>query len=184
MVVEVMGRHTGWIALHSGLSGSADVILIPELPYDLGRICEKIEERYRGGRNFAIVVVAEGAEPSGGGAEFVASAQPGMEARYGGIADKLAREIGARTNRETRSLVLGHLQRGGSPTAFDRLIALRFGAAAVRAVAEGSFGTMVALEPGGIRAVPLEDAVRQLRNVPIDSDTISTARDLGVCLGD
>ncbi len=184
MVVEVMGRHTGWIALHSGLSGSADVILIPEIPYDLGRVCAKIEERYQQGRNFAIVVAAEGAEPKGGQAEFVEAALPGMEARYGGIADKLAHQIAAHTGRETRALVLGHLQRGGSPTAFDRLIALRFGAAAARTVAELRFGTMVALDSSGIRAVPLDEAVRHINRVPIHSDTIDTARDLGVCLGD
>ncbi len=184
MVVEVMGRHAGWIALHAGLSGSADVILIPEIPYDLDRVCEKIDQRYKAGRTFAIVVVAEGARPRDGEAAFVAQAGGGAAARYGGIADRLAAEIAERTGHETRSLVLGHLQRGGSPTAYDRLIALRFGAAAVRCVADGRFGHMVALDPPEIRAVPLEDAIRSVKYVPLDSDTILTARALGTSLGD
>ncbi|HEY8378248.1 MAG TPA: ATP-dependent 6-phosphofructokinase, partial [Nannocystis sp.] len=185
MVVEVMGRHTGWIALHSGVSATADVILIPEIPYDLDKVCEKIEERYApGGPRFAIVVAAEGAAPLGGEQVYVEPAAPGRAARLGGIAERLARQIAERTGRETRSLVLGHLQRGGSPTAYDRLIALRFGAAAVRCVAEGRFGTMVALDPPDIRAVPLEEAVRDIKRVPVDSDTIRTARDLGISFGD
>ncbi|MGH7471880.1 MAG: 6-phosphofructokinase [Longimicrobiales bacterium] len=184
MVIEVMGRHTGWIALHSGLSGSADVILIPEIPYSLERVCAKIEERYRDGRNFAIVVVAEGAKMAGADAQFVQAAEAGKDARYGGAADKIAREIDALTGREARALVLGHLQRGGSPTAFDRLIALRFGAAAVRTVADQRFGTMVAMDSPEIRAVPLEDAIRQIKRVPVNSDTIETARELGIAFGD
>jgi 6-phosphofructokinase 1 len=183
MVVEVMGRHAGWIALHAGLSGTADVILIPEIPFDLDSICAKIDDRYRGGRRFAIVVAAEGAKPRGGSASFLDSS-PGASARYGGVADRLARELSERTGHEARSLVLGHLQRGGSPTAYDRLIALRFGAAAVRCVEAGQFGRMVALEPPDIRAIPIEDAIQQLKLVPLDSDTIVTARALGVCLGD
>src|SRR5690606_29397249 len=137
MVVEVMGRHTGWIALHSGVSASADVILIPEIPYDLDKIREKIEERYApGGPRYAIVVAAEGAAPLGGEQVYVEPAAPGRAARLGGIAERLARQIAERTGRETRSLVLGHLQRGGSPTACDRLIALRYGDAALRCVAQ------------------------------------------------
>jgi len=185
MVVEVMGRHTGWIALHSGVSATADVILIPEIPYDLDKVCKKIEERYApGGPRYAIVVAAEGAAPLGGEQVYVEPAAPGRAARLGGIAERLARQIAERTGRETRSLVLGPLQRGGSPTAYDRLIALRFGAAAVRCVAEGRFGTMVALDPPDIHAVPLEEAVREIKRVPVDSDTIRTARDLGISFGD
>jgi 6-phosphofructokinase 1 len=184
MVVEVMGRHAGWIALHAGLSGTADVILIPEIPYDLDSICAKIDGRYRGGRRFAVVVAAEGATPRGGGASLVEASSPGHVARYGGIAERLAKEIADQTGHETRSLVLGHLQRGGSPTAYDRLIALRFGAAAVRCVAAGYFGHMVALQPPEIRAIPIEDAIKQIKLVPLDSDTIHTARELDVCLGD
>ncbi|MBI4410252.1 MAG: ATP-dependent 6-phosphofructokinase [Gemmatimonadetes bacterium] len=184
MVVEVMGRHAGWIALHAGVAATADVILIPEIPYDLEKVCAKIDQRYRAGRRFAIVVAAEGAVPLEGAPAYSEVAGPGREARYGGIAERLAREISERTGHESRSLVLGHLQRGGSPSAFDRIIALRFGAAAVRCVAEGHFGTMVALKPPEVRAVPLEDAVRHIKRVPLDSDTILTARELGTSFGD
>jgi 6-phosphofructokinase 1 len=184
MVVEVMGRHTGWIALHSGLSGTADVILLPEIPYDVAKVCEKIESRYRSGRRFAIVVAAEGACEREGQHHVRAAAIPGMEKRYGGIAERLAAEIEERTGRETRSLVLGHLQRGGSPTAFDRLIALRFGAAAVRCVDRGEFGTMVAVDGETIRAVPILEACDRLKMVDVNSDTVRTARDLGVSFGD
>lgn len=184
MVVEVMGRHTGWIALHSGVSGSADVILIPEIPYDMARVCEKIERRYQRGRRFAIVVVAEGAVPRNGSVALAEEAKPGSAARYGGVAERVAREITECTGIETRSLVLGHLQRGGTPTSYDRLIALRFGAAAVRLVAEERFGTMVALDPPEIRAVPIADAIKQLKRVPTNSDTVQTARDIGISFGD
>ena len=184
MVVEVMGRHTGWIALHSGISSTADVILIPEIPYDIERVCAKIRHRYDTGRNFAIVVVAEGAVPAGGEASIADPGGGGSAPRYGGIADRIARQIAEQTGHEARALVLGHLQRGGSPTAYDRLIALRFGAAAVRCVEEHRFGTMVALDPPEIRAVPLEDAISHIKRVPVHSDTVRTARDLGVSFGD
>jgi 6-phosphofructokinase 1 len=184
MVVEVMGRHTGWIALQSGLSATADVILIPEIPYSLDRVCAKVEERYQSGRRFAVIVVAEGAFPSGGDASVVETGVPGKEARYGGIADRLAQQICQRTGYESRALVLGHLQRGGSPIAFDRLIALRFGAAAVRCVEDRCFGTMVALDDEEIRAVPLGEACSRIKRVPVDCDTVQTARDLGVSFGD
>jgi 6-phosphofructokinase 1 len=178
MVVELMGRDTGWIALFAGVSSTADIILIPEIPNDLATVCRKVEERWAVGRRFAIVVVAEGAHAAGDEAETTA---PG---RYGGIAEKVAREIAERTGRETRSLVLGHLQRGGTPTAYDRLIALRFGAAAVRFVAEGRFGHMVALDPPDVRAVPISDAISEVKRVPVDSDVVGTARDLGISFGD
>jgi len=184
MVVEVMGRHAGWIALHAGLSGTADVILIPEIPYRLDKVCEKINDRYDSGRNFAIVVVAEGAVERGGEASYIEQAGAGHEARYGGAAERLAAQIHERTGHETRSMVLGHLQRGGSPTAYDRLIALRFGAAAVRCVANGEFGVMVALDPPRILAVPLDEAIQNVRRVETDSDTVITARELGVSFGD
>jgi 6-phosphofructokinase 1 len=184
MVVELMGRHTGWIALFAGVSATADVILIPEIPYQISRVCEKIEDRERDGRHFSIVVVAEGAKPVEGDASLAEEAKPGKEARYGGIADRIARQISERTGKETRSLVLGHLQRGGSPIAYDRLIALRFGAAAVRYVADGAYGTMVALDPPGVRAVPLVEATRRTKAVPLDSDVVITARDLGISFGD
>ncbi|MGH7505377.1 MAG: 6-phosphofructokinase [Longimicrobiales bacterium] len=184
MVVEVMGRDTGWIALHAGISSSADVILIPEIPYRLDRICEKIEKRYASGRNFAIVVAAEGAVPAGGEASLIEATTPGRQARYGGIAERLARDIAETTGHETRAMVLGHLQRGGSPTAYDRLIALRFGTAAVRTVEARSFGTMVALDPPDIRAVPLGEAISHMKTISIRSDTVQAARDLGISFGD
>jgi len=185
MVVELMGRYAGWIALNSGISGSADVILIPEIPYDMDRICGKIIEREKHGRRFSLVVVAEGAMPKGGRVKVKGEAAKGggME-RLGGIAEVVAAEIGRRTGKDTRALTLGHLQRGGSPTTFDRLLSLRFGAAAVRCVAAGTFGTMVSLQPPTIKAVPLEDVVGKPKPVPLDSDTVLTARDLGICLGD
>lgn len=184
MVVEVMGRDTGWIALHSGVSGTADVILIPEIPYDFEKVAEKIRERYATGRRFAIVVAAEGAVEKTHGVVLAEQATPGHAQRYGGIAEQLARQIAERTGVETRSIVLGHLQRGGSPTAYDRLIALRFGSAAVRCVAQRQFGRMVALQPPGVRAVPLAEATRELKRVPVESDTVRTARDLGISFGD
>ncbi len=184
MVVELMGRHTGWIALFAGVSATADVILIPEIPYSIEKVCEKVRDRDASGRRFSIVVVAEGASPIEGEASIRAAAEPGRAARYGGLAESVAEEISARTGKETRSLVLGHLQRGGSPIAYDRLIALRFGAAAVRCVAEDRFGTMVALDPPAVRAVPLEDAIRTLKTISLDSDIVQTARDLGISFGD
>ena len=180
IVVEVMGRHAGFIALNAGVAGSADVILIPEIPFDIDKVCDKIRRREAEGRHFSVVVVAEGALPKGGTVSLI---DPEHE-RLGGIADKVAHSIQAMTGKETRSLVLGHLQRGGSPTTFDRLLALRFGAAAIRIVAERQFGMMVAFQPPGIVAVPLEQAIAQPRRVPLDSDTIITARDLGISFGD
>lgn len=183
-VLEVMGRTTGWIALESGIAGTADVILIPEIPYDIEKVCEKIDARYETGRRFAIIVVSEGAAPIEGGASFVETNVVGKADRYGGIAERLARQIGEMTGRETRSMVLGHLQRGGMPTSFDRLIATRFGAAAVRCVERGEFGTMVALDPPDILAVPLEEAIRKIKHVPLDSDMMQAARDVGISFGD
>ena len=183
-VLEVMGRHTGWIALESGTSATADVILIPEIPYNIEIVCEKIDERYRNGRRFAIVVVAEGAQAVEGGPSFVETNVVGQADRYGGLADRLAKEIGTRTGYETRAMVLGHLQRGGVPISYDRLIAMRFGAAAVRAVEQGKFGTMVALDSPAIRAVPIDEAIKRIKKVPADSDIVATARDVGISFGD
>ena len=180
MVVEVMGRHAGFIALNAGIAGSADVILIPEIPFDLDKVCDKIRSREAEGRHFSIVVVSEGAAAKGGTVSLI---DP-EHARLGGIADKVAHSIQEMTGKETRSLVLGHLQRGGGPTTFDRLLALRFGAAAVRLVAERKFGMMVALQPPRIVAVPIAEAITTPRRVPLDSDTIATARDLGISFGD
>jgi phosphofructokinase-like protein len=183
MVVEVMGRYAGWIALNSGVAATADVILIPEIPFNIDRVCEKILDREAHGRRFSIVVVAEGARPEGG-SMVVKSEQLGREVQLGGIGEKVAAEIQERTGKETRTVVLGHIQRGGRPTTFDRLLALRFGAAAVRLVEEGRFNHMVALDPPVVRAVPLEIATSRMKTVPLDSDTVLTARDLGVSFGD
>jgi 6-phosphofructokinase 1 len=183
MVVELMGRNSGWIALFAGLAGTADVILIPEIPYDMDEVCKKIELRYgRRGSEFAIVVVAEGAYPKGGAPLFKQTSEG--QKRLGGMAHLVAEDIHERTGRETRELVLGHLQRGGGPIAYDRLLALRFGAAAVRLVAEQRFGTMVALDPPRVLAVPLEEAIAHIKTVPLDSDVVQTARAMGICLGD
>jgi 6-phosphofructokinase 1 len=183
-VLEVMGRSAGWIALESGMAGTADVILIPEIPFDMDRVCAKIQARYENGRRFAIVVVAEGAAPITGNASFVETNRVGAANRYGGMAERLAQEIAQKTGHETRAMVLGHLQRGGMPTAFDRLIAMRFGAAAVRCVEQGLFGTMVALDPPNIRAVPIAAAIKQIKHVRVDSDVVQTARDVGISFGD
>jgi 6-phosphofructokinase 1 len=179
MVVQVMGRHTGWIAMESGLAGGADVILIPEIPYSTAEIVKKIRERERAGRRFSIVVVAEGARPAGGEPSFV-----GETKRYGGIAERLAAEIEEQSGKETRTLVLGHIQRGGSPIPYDRNLALRFGAAAVRCVERGNYGCMVALQGNAIRAVPLGDAIQETKKVMVDGELVLTARRLGICFGD
>jgi ATP-dependent phosphofructokinase / diphosphate-dependent phosphofructokinase len=184
IVVELMGRHAGWITLNSGISGSADVILIPEIPFDITRVCDKIREREQSGRHFSIVVVAEGAAPKDGSVALVERRGLGTVDRLGGMASQVARAIAERTGKEVRTLVLGHLQRGGSPTTYDRLLALRFGAAAVRAIADGAFGCMVGLNGPTITRVPIADVIGRTKNVPLDSDTIMTARELGISLGD
>ena len=184
MVVELMGRHTGWIALFAGVTGSADVILIPEVPYRMEAVCRRLLEKYERGPRYGIVVVAEGARPEGGEPSVVEDGSPGREQRYGGLAERVAREIQDRTGLETRSLVLGHLQRGGQPTAYDRLLAVRFGSAAVDVVAAGDYGCMVALDSPHVRAVPLAEAVERIKAVPEDSDVLRTARQLGIGFGD
>ncbi len=184
MVVEVMGRYVGWIALHSGISGSADVILIPEIPFDIVKVCNKIKQLALIGKDYAIAVVAEGAKPIGGEISVVEERRPGAEARLGGIGKKVSEEIRARTGKETRDIVLGHLQRGGGPTTFDRLLSLRFGAAAVRFVEAGKFGHMAALRSTEIISVPIEEAIGQMKAIPLQSDIIMTARSLGISFGD
>jgi phosphofructokinase-like protein len=182
MVVELMGRNAGWIALYAGLAGTADVILIPEIPYDLDSVCRQVEERYERGRNFAMVVVAEGSFPAGGQPLFKQKGDG--QKRLGGMAEVVAEAIAERTGRETRSLVLGHLQRGGGPCAYDRLLALRFGTAAVRLAADGAFGCMVALDPPEVLAVPLAEAIAKTKLVPLEGDIVQAARSMGICLGD
>jgi 6-phosphofructokinase 1 len=183
MVVEVMGRYAGWIALHAGLAGNADVILIPEIPYDIDKVAEVVRQRERHGRTYTIVVVAEGAKPLGGGVSVLGK-QVGQAEKLGGVGEKVAHELESRTGKEARTVVLGHLLRGGSPTSFDRLVALRFGAAAVRALEEGRTGIMVSLAPPTVRYVSLAEVVRRMKTVPLDGDTVETARDLGICFGD
>jgi len=183
MVVEVMGRYAGWIALHAGVAGSADVILIPEIPYDINKVIEKIRQREESGSHFTIVVVAEGAKPKGGATSII-STESGRAERLGGIGEKVAAEINTLSGKETRVVVLGHLLRGGTPTAFDRLIALRFGAAAVRALEEDQAGVMIALDPPNVKYVPIAEAIGQMKMVPLDSDIIQTARDLGITFGE
>jgi phosphofructokinase-like protein len=169
MIVEVMGRHAGWIALYSGLAGGADVILIPERPFDIEDVVRLIRRRHSRGRYFSIVVAAEGAVPKEGTLETVASGEDEFgHVRLGGIGQLLEREIEARTGFETRATVLGHIQRGGTPTAFDRVLATRLGLAAVDAANEGRWGTMPALRGTSIQLVPLSEAVADLRRVPVE----------------
>jgi 6-phosphofructokinase 1 len=184
MVVELMGRDAGWIALNSGVSASADVILLPEIPFDIERVCDAIRHREATGRHYSIVVVAEGAHPKDGDPLLIERRVAGQADRLGGIGSRVAAAIAERTGKETRTLVLGHLQRGGSPTTFDRLLALRFGTAAVRAIADGKFGVMVAYTPPTISTVPMIDVIGRTKLVPLDSDTMQTARDIGITLGD
>jgi 6-phosphofructokinase 1 len=184
MVVEVMGRYAGWIALYSGVAGGADVILIPELPFDLAKVAARITAREALGARFSIVVVAEGARAVGGQTSVVKAASAEYVERLGGIGARVATELEALTGKETRYVVLGHLQRGGAPTSFDRMLATRFGARAVELLMEGRFGHMVAFHPPDIVAVPLERIVGRTRNVPIDFDVVRTARAMGISLGD
>jgi phosphofructokinase-like protein len=170
LVVEVMGRHAGWIALHSGLAGGADVILIPERPFDIAEVCRLIQRRHTRGRYFAIVVVAEGATPVEGTMETVGgdTRDEFGHPRLGGIGQAVEHEIEQRTGYETRTTVLGHVQRGGTPTAFDRVLATQLGLAGVDAVSDGRWGTMAALRGPRIELVSLEDAVAHLRTVPVE----------------
>lgn len=184
MVVEVMGRYAGWIALNAGVSATADAILIPEIPYDLEIVARKIELCEAEGQKHAIVVVAEGAKPKGGTISLTRPRQAGEAERLGGIGERVTQELEELTGREARCVVLGHLLRGGIPTSFDRLLSLRFGAAAVRAIDEGQSGVMVALDPPTVKYVPLEEATRRMKTVPLDADSMKTARDLGICFGD
>lgn len=176
MVVEVMGRHTGWIALGAGIAGGADVILIPEKPFDIEKICELIRERHEHGRDFSIVVVAEGARLLAGSDSNIdnklilqdVEKDEFGHVRLGGIGNVLAKEIERRTGFETRMVILGHIQRGGSPTAFDRVLATRFGVAAIDLVHNGEFGKMVALRGANIISIPISEAVHKLKTVTED----------------
>jgi len=184
MVVEVMGRYAGWIALHAGISGGAHAILIPEIPFDLDKVVAKIHDRDGEGRMYSIVVVAEGAEPMHGQREVLEPAEIGHAERLGGIGEQITKALQDRTGKDARVVVLGHLLRGGSPTSFDRLAAMRFGTAAVRGLEQGKSGVMVALAYPNVNYVALEDVAGRMKDVPLDCDTLQTGRDLGVCFGD
>lgn len=185
MLLEVMGRYAGWIALFSGVAGGGDVILIPEIPYDIKKICDKLEERQRRGKRFSIIVVAEGARPKGGKvtvSRIVAKSHDKI--RLGGVATKLGAEIEEITGIETRATILGHVQRGGSPTPLDRVLATRFGCAALELVLKRKFGRMVALKNDRIVDVPIKKAVGRLKLVPKNQPLVLSAKDMGVSFGD
>jgi len=184
MVVEVMGRYAGWIALHAGVAGGADVILIPEIRFDLEKIVVRLRARESFGARFSIVVVAEGAAPIGGKMTFLEEPRRGHVERLGGIGASVANQLQDITGKETRYVVLGHLQRGGAPTAFDRVLATRFGGKAVELISRGAFGRMVANNPPDIVPIPLADVVGKTKTVPLDNDLLRTARALGVAFGD
>jgi 6-phosphofructokinase 1 len=184
MVLEVMGRDAGFIALHAGVAGAADVILIPEIAWDLEHVCEKIMANDVSGRRFSIVVVAEGSKPKGGTNSIIGASLPGQDRRLGGIAERLGFEIQQQTGKETRSMVLGHLQRGGSPTGYDRLLATRFGAAAVQAIADKRWGHMVALQSPHLVTIPVEEVLKEVKRVDPSHDVVMAARMIGISFGD
>ncbi|HUQ31783.1 MAG TPA: ATP-dependent 6-phosphofructokinase [Pyrinomonadaceae bacterium] len=183
MILEVMGRHAGWIALQSGLAGGADVILIPEIPFSVESVAAKINAREACGSQFSIVVVAEGAKEVGHDIMYQEKGDAERAPRLGGIGNHLRGEIEEMTGKETRCVVLGHLQRGGTPNAFDRMLATNFGACAVRALASGEHGVMVALQAADIRTVPIAQAVAAIKTVPPDGQLVRTARDTGISFG-
>ena len=185
MVLEVMGRYAGWIALHSGIAGGADVILIPEIPYDIDSVIKKIEDRKAKGKDFSIVVVAEGAKPIGGELSVARVVKGSFEPiRLGGAGEKLVREIEERTGIESRCTVLGYLQRGGSPSSYDRILSTRYGVAAAEACLRGEYNVMVSLENDQIVTVYIQKAASSPRLVPVDSEIIRTGRQIGICFGD
>lgn len=180
MVVEVMGRHVGWIALQAGVAGGADVILIPEIPFYVEKAAAKVAERDSGGRHFSIVVVAEGAKPVGGAEIYQDAGGADRTARLGGMASFVAADIEKITGKESRVVVLGHLQRGGTPTAFDRMLSSCYGSAAVRAIEHGNFGNMVSWSCNKLITVPLERCVQNIKTVPPDHYLLGVARDLSI----
>ena len=189
MVLEVMGRHAGWIALHAGIAGGGDVILLPEIPWTFENICRKVREREAEGKKYTLIVVAEGAHlPEGGTVHRVdAKAEEAgyrQQVKLGGIGALVTAEVARRLDREVRTVVLGHLQRGGNPTTFDRVLATEFGAHAVRLIHEGRFGEMVCYRPPNIESVPITAAVRSLSRVDPASSAVQAARALGICFGD
>ena len=184
MVVEVMGRDTGWIALHCGIAGSANAILIPEIPFDLDMVSEFVLSRSEGGKNYSIVVVAEGAKPAGGEVTLLESNSAVGVRRIGGLGPKVGDYIAEKTGLETRVTVLGHVQRGGTPTSYDRVLATRYGVEAAHLIAAGRFDNMVALRGTQIVPVPLEEATRQLKYINPHGELVRVARDMGICFGD
>jgi len=176
MILEVMGRHTGWIALHAGLAGSADIILIPEIPFSFDSLVKKVAERERSGSKFTNIVVAEGAVEVGKNQLYLDN----QGLRLGGMGSYVSRQVEELTGKESRCVVLGHLQRGGSPNAFDRMLGTSFGACAVRTLANGQTGKMVALQAGEITTVPISQACANIKTVPIDGQLVRTARDIGI----
>ena len=184
IVVEVMGRYAGWIALHAGVAGGADAILIPEIPFDPEIVAARLRDRDRWGARFSIVVVAEGAFPKGGKLSLLQEAREGYVERLGGIGAQVSQVLGQMTGKETRAVVLGHLQRGGAPTSFDRVLATRFGAKAVELVLNRQFGVMVASAPPDIVPRPLEEVTGKCKTVPPDYDVLLAAKALGVTFGD
>jgi 6-phosphofructokinase 1 len=184
MVVEVMGRYAGWIALYSGIAGGADIVLIPEIPYDLEKVAAHVLEREKWGARFSIVVVAEGAHPVGGERVVRVEAKPGRVERLGGIGEQICQDLAQLTGKEARHVVLGHLQRGGTPSSYDRVLATRFGSHAVELIKHGEFGVMTALRAPNIISIPLEEVVGRTRHVPPDGDVVRSARNVGVSFGD
>jgi 6-phosphofructokinase 1 len=182
MVLEVMGRHAGWIALHGGLAGGADIILIPEIPFDYEKISAEIARRDREGSKCTMIVVAEGAAPLSGRQTRTQTASG--EHRLGGIGELVSREIGSRTDKEVRTCVLGHLQRGGAPTMLDRILGTTFGVKAVQLVAEGKFGSMVSYSNYETRDVAISDAVHKMRRVNPESQIVKMARAVEISFGD
>jgi 6-phosphofructokinase 1 len=181
-VLEVMGRHAGWIALHAGIAGGGDVILIPEIKWTFESVCHKILERENQGKKFTLIVVAEGAQLPDGG--MVAQERVGAQAQLGGIGEIVAREVERRLMRETRVVVLGHLQRGGAPTTFDRVLATQYGAHGVRLIVEGRLGEMICYAPPQMTSVPILQAVNRIRQVEAHGAGVQAARALGICFGD
>ncbi len=186
MIMEVMGRSAGWIALHAAIAGGAEVCLIPEIPYDIGSVLERIEGRYRRNQGFANIVIAEGAKAKDGQVVAKASDEVGYEnVRLGGVAYQLSAELkAAGFTHDVREMVLGHLQRGGSPTAFDRILATQFGVKAMEMAIDGEFGKMVAFRNNDIVTVSLKEATEAYNFVSLDSYLVKAARGVGICLGD
>ena len=183
LILELMGRHAGWIALAAGVAGGADVILIPEIPYRIDVIAAKIAQRHQSGAKFSLIVVAEGSMPCGDAPVYRAERDLGGVPRLGGIGEVVATQLQRVCPAEVRVTVLGHVQRGGSPSAFDRVLATRCGAMAVRLIAQGKVGYMVALQQGQLTAIPIDDVVVQPKRVPLDSDILRAAVWLGICVG-